>query len=331
MTMLNGQAAKKLLPVVLVVAFALVFAAQALAATPTTQAFGCLGKVTAVDRQANTVTVTVTRASTALQGSLGQSLTLTLTGDSSLVAIWHGVSVPVKLAGVPVGDLLSASGHIDATDPSALVYSVSKAAVWQPNLRTGFVCRGTVSSVDLQADTLAVRVASNSFGLPDFRGKTAVIDVPAGAQLYVMHGRLAAATTIDQLTAGDVVYASGSVDRSDAAVPVLTARLVLATHVAPTDQLTWFSCVGTIGAVDAGAGAVTVNVARGTLAVSDKAGGSLTLSTTSRSVIRALVAGVVTSETVADVSPGQSIVVVGAVDRDTPGAPLYDIGQAFVW
>ena len=125
-----------------------------------------------------------------------------------------------------------------------------------------------------------MRVASTSVGLPDFRGKTAVIDVPAAAKLYVMHGRLAAATTIDRLTAGDIVYATGSVDRSDAAVPVLTARQVLATHVAPVSRLTWFSCVGTIGAVDAHAGTVTVTVARGTLAVNAEAGGTLTLATT---------------------------------------------------
>ncbi len=331
MAFLNGKAVKRLLPIVLVVAFTLVLAAQALAATPTTQGFGCLGKVTAIDRQANTVTVTVMRASTALQGSLGQPLTLTLTNDSSLCAIWHGVSVPVKLAGVPVGDLLSTSGRIDATDPSALVYAVAKASVWQPNLRTGFVCRGTVSSVDLQADTLAVHVAAGSVGLPDFRYRTAVIDVPSAAKLYVMHGRLAAATTIDRLTAGDIVYATGSVDRSDAAVPVLTARQVLATHVAPANSLTWFSCVGTIGAVDAHAGTVAVTVARGTLAVNAKVGGTLTLATTARSVIRALVAGVVTTDDVAALSPGQSVVVTGAIDRGVPGAPVCQIGKAFVW
>ncbi len=322
---------KKLLPIVFVVAFTLVLVSQAFAATPTTQAFGCLGKVTAVDRQAGTVTVTVTRASTALQGSLGQSLTLTLTSDSSLSAMWHGVSVPVKLAGVPVGDLLSASGRIDATDPSVLVYAVGKASVWQPNRHAGFVCRGTVSSVDLQADTLAVHVAATSVGLPEFRGKTAIIDVPAAAELYVMHGRLAAATTIDQLTAGDIVYATGSIDRSDAAVPVLTASQVLATHVAPAYRLTWFSCVGTIDAVDADAGTVAVTVGRATLALNGKVGGGLTLTTTTRSVIRTLVAGVVTTENVTALSPGQSIVVFGAVDRGIPDAPLYDIGQAFVW
>jgi hypothetical protein len=325
------KVARRLLPIVLIAAFTLALAAQAFAATPTTQAFGCLGKVTAVDPQAGTVTVTVTRASTALQGSLGQSLTLTLTKDSALAAIWHGVRVPVKLAGVPVGDLLAARGRIDATHPSTLVYALSRAAVWQPNPRARFICRGTVTSVDLQADTLAVRVAATSVGLRDLRGKTAVIDVPAGAKLYVMRGRLAAATTIDRLTAGDIVYATGSIDRSDAAVPVLTAHQVLATHVAPAYRLTWFSCVGTIGAVDAHAGTVDVTLGRATLAVKGKTGDTMTLKATARSVVRTLVAGVVTTENVAALSPGQSIVVVGAVDRAVPGAPVYDIGQAFVW
>ena len=177
-----------------------------------------------------------------------------------------------------------------------------------------------------------MHVASTSFGLPEFRGKTAIIDVPAAAELYVMHGRLAAAATIDQLTAGDIVYATGSIDRSDAAVPVLTARLVLATHVAP----------------DRSADMVLVRRhdrrrrcwrrhrhrdRRTRDARLERQGrdGSLTLSTTSRSVIRTLVAGVVTTETVAALSPGQSIVVFGAVDRGIPGAPLYDIGRAFVW
>lgn len=326
------KSTKRVLPIVFVLALMLGLASQAFAATaPTPQAFTCLGKVTAVNQKVGTVTVTVTRASPALQGSLGQSLTLTVTQASALSAISHGATSPVKLGAVPVGDLLAASGSIDATSSTALTYDVGKATVWQPSLRTRFFCRGTITSVDLQANALVVHVASSARGLPDFNGKDATIDVPASAKLYVVYGRLAAATTIGQLTAGDVVYATGFVDRGNASAPVLTAGMILAAHVAPISRLTWFSCTGKVGAIDEQAGTVTVTVIHGTLAVHAMVGGELTLTVSARSVIRTLVNGVVTTVNVADLALNQSLVAVGTIDHSMPSTPVYDIGRAFVW
>ena len=188
-----------------------------------------------------------------------------------------------------------------------------------------------MTAIDLQANTLAVHVARTSRSLSDFVGKNATIDVPASAMLYVMHGRLAVAATIDQLTAGDVVYATGSIDRGNPGTPVLTARQILATHVAAGNSLTWFACTGSTCATDARTGAVTVTVIRGTLALSGAVGGKLTLTANAGSAIRTLVSGVVTTESVPGVSLGRSIVVVGTIDRSKPGALVYDIGQAFVW
>ena len=87
---------RSLVPLLLCV-LALLLASQAVAG-PTTasrdqglgaagQSFSCLGSVTAVDPGAGTITLTVNHATIALQGSIGQSLTLTVTADGAITGM----------------------------------------------------------------------------------------------------------------------------------------------------------------------------------------------------------------------------------------------------
>ena len=327
---------KRLLPVAVVLALALCLAPGALAdptpaattAPPAAQAFTCLGAVTAVAPSSGAVTIRVSRASLALQGSLGQSLTLAVTSTSSLTAISHGVKTPATLAGVAVGDLLWVSGTIDATNPAALVYDIGKACAWHPSFHTAFLCRGTVSSVDLQAGALVVQVASGSSDVCGRVGGTVTVDVPSSAKTFVLQGRLATATTICGLTAGDCVYITGKADRVNPSATMLAAGLVVARHVVPVSRLTWFACCGQVTAADRQVGTLTVSVTRGTLGVPSRA---LTLATIAGSVVHALSNGVLATVKVADVPVGDAIVVTGTIDHSRPGGPVFDIGQAFVW
>ena len=329
--------AKRLLPIVFVVALTLGLASQALAgpvltltpaATVSAQAFTCLGSVTAVDPSAGTVTVAVRRASLALQGALGQSLTLSVTRASALAAICHGAQKPVTLAHVPVGDLLAASGTTDATIPAGLVYDIGKACVWKPSFDARFLCLGTVSSVDLQAGALVVQVARGSSGLDSRVGTYVNIGLRAGAKIFTLQRGLATATTISGITAGDRMYITGHADFGNPGVPVFAADLLLVCHVAPVNELKWFACCGHVREVDHKFGMLTVTIACGTLGVPS---GPLTLATTAGSVIRTLSKGVLATVSVADVSVGESIVVTGVIDRSDPNTPVYDIGHAFIW
>ena len=326
---------------VLLCALALGLAAQAQASptaasrgpghTAAGQTFTCLGTVTAVDQTAGTITVTVKRASPALQGSVGQSLALTATADSVLSTRAHCVKTAVTLADVSAGELLVASGTIDATDPSAPVYDIARAMVWHPADHVRFLCQGTVSSVDLQADALVVHVRHGSRGLRGSLGKDITIDVPASAKVFAVGHHAATLTTIGQITAGDRVVIDGRVDRTDPSAPVFTARRVLVRHLVPVGQLKWFACLGQVSAVDQTAGTITVTVKRGTRAVRADVGGDLTLTVTTASVIRTCADGAVSTVTLADVQTGESIVVAGPIDHSDPTTPVYDIGHAFVW
>jgi len=329
--------AKRVLPIVFVVALTLGLAPQALAVpqaalTPAaaagSQAFTCLGKVTAVAPSAGTVTVTVRRASLALQGSLGRSLTLSVTNASALVAISHGARTPTTLAGLPVGDLLTVSGTIAATTPAAPVYDIGKACAWRPSYAATFLCQGTVSSVDLQAGALVVQVGRGSSGLCGAVGAGVTVDVPVGAKIFALQGRLATTTTIEGVTAGDHIYVAGHADCVNPSVTMFNADLALVRHVVSVGQVTWFACCGQVGTVDQDAGTLAVAVTRGTLGVP---GGSLTLTMTAGSIMRTLSGGVLTTVALAGVSPGEAIVVTGTIDRSHPDSPVYDIGQAFVW
>jgi hypothetical protein len=293
---------------------ALLLASQAVAG-PTTasrdqglgaagQSFSCLGSVTAVDPGAGTITVAVKHATIALQGSIGQSLTLTVTANSVISTFAHGARTAVKLADVPAGDRLAVSGTIDATDPATPVYTVVKAVVWTPADNARFLCQGTVSSVDLQADALVVHVGHGSMGLRASLGKDVTIDLASGARIFVAKGRRLTTAANSDITAGDDVVIVGRADRSDPSAPVLTASVVLVRQV---------------------------TVTRGSRAVQDAIGSDLTLALTTKSVMRTVSDGVVTALALADVRAGESIVVAGSIAHSDPTTPVYDIGRAFVW
>jgi hypothetical protein len=331
--------ATRLLLVAVALALTLGLASQALGAplpprspsiTPGAQTFSCLGKVTTVDTASGTVTVTVRHASLALQASLGQSLPLTVTGESKLTTMRHCAQKPVALAGVSVGALLVARGTIDATSGSP-VYDIGRACIWVPAYHARFLCQGAVKSVDLQAGTLVVHVARGSRGLRGAMGKDITIDVPASAKIVALRRRSAAPTTIDQITVGDRLLVVGHADRTDPAAPVFVAGHVLVRHVVPIDELTWFSCCGQVAAVDPVLGTVTLTVTRGTRAVHDAVGGTLTMATTATSVLRTLADGAVTTVSLSDLPVGERIAATGTIDRTGPSAPVYDLGHGFVW
>ena len=300
--------------------------------TPGTQAFTCLGKVTAVDQSAGTISITVKCASLALQGSLGQSLTLNVTATSALSRFSNHTKSATTLADVAVGNMLVASGAVDVTTtPGTTLYDITKACVWQPRAQTRFLCLGSVTSVDLQGNNLVVCVARGSLGLRGFVRKDVTIDLPTSAKIFVLQRRRAIATTIDQITVGDRVVIGGSADRSDPGLPVFTARRVLVHHVVALNQLKWFAACGQVSALDSSADTLTLTVARGTRAVRGDIGSDLTLCVTATSVIRTLSGGVVTVVPLASMTVGESIVVTGGIDHSNPTAPVYDLGHAFVW
>ena len=328
---------RRLLPFVVVGVLALAFASQALAdQTPapspspsgTPQGFTCLGRVTATT--SSSVTVTVKHASCALQGSLGQSLTLTVTGQSVLTELAKGTKTQVSAANVPTGDLILARGTIDA-GATPLAYDITEACVWQPRFHTRFLCAGTVSSVNLDPAYLVVTVARGSLGLRRYLHQDITIYVPSGVPIFSLQRGAASATTFDQITVGDRVRIAGSADYSDPSAPVFTARRVLVHHPVPLGQLQWYACCGQVSAIDTGAGTVTVTVANATRALHSDIGYDVPLAVTDASVIRTLADGVVTTIGLGDLTTGESIMVCGAIDRTDPTTPVYDVGHAFVW
>jgi hypothetical protein len=298
---------------------------------PAGQSFSCLGGVTAVDPVAGTITVTVRHASVALRGSVGQSLTLTVTGDSAIATLAHRVRTAVSLADVPTGDLLATSGTIDASDPAAPVYTVVKAVVWPPAAHARFLCVGTVSSVDPQANALVVHVRHGSVGLRGSLGKDVTIDLASSTKIFVAREHRFGTATSSDITAGDRVVIHGQADRSNPGSPVFTASRVLVRHVVAVGALKWFACVGQISSADQTASTITITVKRGTRAVHAAIGGDLTLAVTASSVVRTLSDGAVATVALADVQAGESIFVVGSIDHSDPTTPVYDIGHAFVW
>ena len=112
---------------------------------------------------------------------------------------------------------------------------------------------------------------------------------------------------------------------------MFVAAHILVRHVVPVDQLTWFACCGQVTAVDTDLGTITLTVTRGTRAVHDAVGGSLTLATTATSVLRTLADGAVTTVSLSDLTVGEQIAATGSIDRTDPSTPVFDLGHGFVW
>ena len=93
--------------------------------------FAACGVVSALDTNADTLTLTVACGTRAVQSDTGSDLTLNVMPTSVIRTLTGGVVTTVPLANVTVGELIVVTGAIDHSDPTAPVYELGHAFVWQ--------------------------------------------------------------------------------------------------------------------------------------------------------------------------------------------------------
>lgn len=119
---------KKIVITLLVLALALAMATPALAATgplgKTTPKFTLVGKITALDPAAKTVTVEIFNSSRAAKAYVGQNVVLTITATTRLLSNDDTTATVITFDDLKVGSQISAQGAVSGT-----VWQVSRLTV----------------------------------------------------------------------------------------------------------------------------------------------------------------------------------------------------------
>ena len=267
--------------------------------------FGLRGSVTAVDATSGALTVAVEHGSDGLPASVD----VLVTEDTHLFRVQHFDRTEIALADISVGDEVTVLGWTDDSSGDT-VYTAAVVAVKAPCF--GLV--GTVTAVDAENGLLTVSVDQAS---GDLTGEIQIV-VTDETRIVRAH-RFAGgrgcdgeevALTLADVSVGDSVGVWGTIDDSGDA-PVYTADRVCI-------KVPRFGLVGSVTAVDADNGVLSVNV--------DHASGDLTgsvdVAVTGDTELYKVADHDKSDITLADVAVGDEVAVFGTVDLST-GEAVY--------
>jgi hypothetical protein len=127
---------KKLLLIVIVAALALTLVPLAVAGGPGhggwkhgKAKFNLVGKVTAVDATAGTVTIKVKAGTKTVRAFRGQEATMGFTAAAKIWLLTDPKATAIAVGDVPVGARVKARGVIDRTDPADPVFTIKNLKV----------------------------------------------------------------------------------------------------------------------------------------------------------------------------------------------------------
>ncbi len=195
--------------------------------------FTCVGKIQAVDTTAGAVTVRVRLASRGAADYLGDDLTIVAArGAHVFKAVGAGLR-PITLSDLVVGEKLRVEGTIDYSSGSA-VFAGKRLVMRRLPLDEikRFACRGTVAAVDAAAGTLTATMVRVTRALSPFYHAAREFVVAPNVRLWVMKDGWPVRATLNDVVAGDRVYAQGGADRSTPSAPVFTIRWMVVRHAA---------------------------------------------------------------------------------------------------
>ena len=308
---------KRLLPLLTLAAACLVLAPAVLApavwACPGPpvgpHTFACMGEVTAVDVDAGLLTVAVQPSPYELH-ELHGTLTITITSHTKLFSLAGDHKTAITLADIAVGDQVAVTGTVDKSSGTA-VYTAREVCVYVPNAHR-FACMGEVTAVDADAGLLTVAV---EHGCHQLNG-TVTITITGDTRLFSVAYDQKTAITLADIVAGDHVAISGTVDKGSGTA-VYTAREVCV-RVPPEPDVHLFACVGSVSAVDATGGLLTVALRHG----SHELNGTLVITVTSDTRLFSLADHQKAAITLADIAVGDQVAVLGTADESS-GTVVY--------
>jgi hypothetical protein len=132
---------KKALLIIVVAALALTLVPLALAGAPGgggwkhgKAKFNFVGKVTAVDATAGTVTIKVKAGTKTVRAFRGAEKMMTVAAGAKILWLADGEATVIALDQVQVGAKVKARGVVDRTDPKAPAFTIRHLKIHQPPL-----------------------------------------------------------------------------------------------------------------------------------------------------------------------------------------------------
>ncbi len=200
---------------------------------------------------------------------------------------------------------------------------------WHP--ATSFTAAGKVQAVDTTNGRLVVRVWLASIGVAPYLGDDLTVVVTPKTQLLHKHGRLFRAISLSDIRLGDHVRVTGAIDLSVPAVPVFTARRVVASHVVAPNQIKWFAFRGPVKSVDATGGTLVALPHLVTRGLWDVVGVKTTFVVAAGARTFTWQSGKPVVLTLADLAAGDHVLAQGSIDRSVPATPVFTIKWMRVW
>jgi len=175
-----------------------------------------------------------------------------------------------------------------------------------------FAVHGKVTAVDAAGKTVSLKIWGGAKWLRKYRTQNLVVTVPESTKIVRRAFGEATATTLAEVKIGERIWITGTADRSNPNSTVFTARWIRL-------QATWpFQVKATITALDPATGEIKVKVNRAMVAMKPYIGEEVAIQTTTETVFKTCVDGVVTELTFADLKVDQRVVIGGTVDNTAP-------------
>jgi hypothetical protein len=175
-----------------------------------------------------------------------------------------------------------------------------------------FAVHGNVTAVDAAGKTVSLKIWGGAKWLRKYRTEELVVTVADSTKIVRRAFGEATAVALSDVKVGERIWVAGTADRSNPNSTVFTARWIKL-------QATWpFQVKATITALDATTGEIKVKVNRAMVAMKPYIGEEVAIQTTTETVFKTCVDGVVTELTFADLKVDQRVVVGGAVDNTAP-------------
>jgi hypothetical protein len=310
---------KRLIPLLILVIALLVAAPAALAAGPSPcdpggdhpacpPGFGLVGTVSAVDATNGVLTVVVDRGSDGISGTVD----VAVTADTRLFSAQCHKRTPITLSDIVAGDRVVICGTVDDTTGTP-VYTAGVVCVRVQSFRLV----GTVTAVDATNGVLSVAVDRGFAGLShagargcDGLSGTVDITVTPDTKIVRVHHHVHTTITLGDIAVGDKVGAWGTVDDSTD-TPVYTAAKVCV-------RVPSFGLVGSVTALDAGNGVLSVAVDHG----SGDLSGTVDVVVATGTQLYSVQDHQRTPITLADIAVGDEVAAFGTIGEST-GAAVY--------
>jgi hypothetical protein len=187
--------------------------------------FLCVGTVTWACPQPNaqSLVVTVGRGSSGLGSPTGARVTIDVPASVGIYVLQHRLASTTTFDDLTRGDLVQVTGTADRTDASVPLFTASGVLpthVAPVHRLKWFACDGVVDGPGPTAGTLLVTLTCGTRAVRADVGAELTLTATSSSVVHTLSNGVLTTLPVADVTAGDSIAVTGTIDRSVPAVPV---------------------------------------------------------------------------------------------------------------